>query len=58
MEKRSKNYPNANTEDGVLYLLAEEKLNRAKSSTSHQAHINALGARYLSLEGLILFSKK
>ena len=33
---------------GILYSLALEKLNQAKSSTSFEAHINALGAKFLS----------
>lgn len=43
-------------EIGVLYLLAQEKLNKAKKSTSSQVHINALGSRFLSNEGLFLIS--
>jgi len=39
---------------GIPYSLALEKLNQAKSSTSFEAHINALGAYFLSKEGLFL----
>jgi pimeloyl-ACP methyl ester carboxylesterase len=44
-----------NTDYGTLYLLAQEKLNEAKSSTSYRAYINALGTKFLSQE--ILFFK-
>jgi len=43
-----------NPDYGILYLLAQEKLNIAKDSTSFRAHINALGARFLSQEGLLI----
>ena len=43
-----------NSELGALYLLAQEKLNKAKSSTSFEAHINVLGVKFLSQEGLFL----
>ncbi|MGB9911152.1 MAG: alpha/beta fold hydrolase [Microgenomates group bacterium] len=56
MEKKLKKFSQATSEDGALYLLAKEKLNIAKNSSSHQAHINALGVKYLSLEGIILFN--
>jgi len=44
-----------NPELGTLYLLAQEKLNEAKSSTSYRSHINALGVKFLSQEGLFFF---
>lgn len=43
-----------NPELGALYLLTQEKLNQAKSSTSYRSHINALSAQFLSQEGLFL----
>lgn len=43
-----------NPEFGALYLLDKEKLNEAKNSTSFEAHINALGVKFLSQEGLFL----
>ena len=55
MEKQLKNLANqgnAKPEQAALYSLAEEKLNLAKSSSNYQAHINALGAKHLSLEGI------
>ncbi|MGB9707110.1 MAG: esterase/lipase family protein, partial [Microgenomates group bacterium] len=55
MEQKLKNLQNqskATPADGALYLLAQEKLNKAKTSISHKGHINALGTKYLSLEGL------
>jgi hypothetical protein len=39
---------------GALYLLAQEKLNEARASTSFESHINALGTQFLSQEGLFL----
>lgn len=45
----------ATPEQGVLYSLSEEKLSQAKSSSSYEAHIKALSAKYLSLEGIFLF---
>ncbi len=44
-----------NPDYGALYLLSQTKLNKAKDSTSYEAHINALGVRFLSQEGLFLF---
>jgi hypothetical protein len=58
MEEKLKNLQKQNKTtpaDGALYLLAQEKLNKTKSENSQQAHIYALGARYLSVEGLALF---
>jgi len=58
MEEKLKNLQNQNKatpSDGALYLLTQEKLNKTKSENSQEAHIYALGARYLSLEGLVLF---
>jgi len=60
MEEKLKNLQKQNKTtpaDGALYLLAQEKLNKTKSENSQQAHIYALGSRYLSLEGLALFNK-
>lgn len=42
----------AKTNHGLLYSFAKEKLDMAQTSSSYQAHINALGAKYLSLEGI------
>ncbi|MCJ7804846.1 hypothetical protein MUP35_03905, partial [Patescibacteria group bacterium] len=39
---------------GTLYLLAQEKLNEAKNSTSYRSHINALGTQFLSQESLLI----
>ena len=55
MENKLKKLANRNstkTEYGVVYLLAQEKLNKAlnTSTPSLEAYINALGARYLSGE--------
>jgi hypothetical protein len=57
MENRLKKLANqggVNPSYGALYLLAQEKLNEAKNSTSYHSHINALGARFLSQEAFIL----
>jgi hypothetical protein len=43
-------------EIGILYVLVQEKLNKAEDSVSFQAHINALGSLFLSNEGLFLIS--
>jgi pimeloyl-ACP methyl ester carboxylesterase len=48
--KFGKHIPDA----GQLYLLAQDKINQAKSSSSYKAHINALGAQNLSQEGFLL----
>jgi pimeloyl-ACP methyl ester carboxylesterase len=58
MEEKLKNLQSQNkatASDGALYLLAQEKLTKTKSENSQEAHIYALGVRYLSLEGLVLF---
>ena len=58
MENKLKSLANqgrAKPDYGILYSLALEKLNRAKSSQSYEVHINALGARSLSQEGLFFF---
>ena len=58
MENRLKKLANqgkVNPNYGTLYLLAQEKLNEAKDSTSYRSHINALGTQFLSQE--ILFFK-
>jgi len=58
MENRLKKIANQdrnNSNYGTLYLLAQEKLNEAKDSTSYRSHINALGTQFLSQE--ILFFK-
>lgn len=55
MKKQIKNLANqgkAKPNHGALFSLAEEKLNLAKDSSNYEAHINALGAKYLSLEGI------
>jgi len=44
----------ATTEDGLLFQLAQQKLNQAKISNSYESHINALGANHLSKEGLLI----
>lgn len=44
----------ATIQDGLLFQLAQQKLNQAKNSLSYESHINALGARYLSQEGLLI----
>jgi hypothetical protein len=44
----------ASIEDGLLFQLAQQKLNQANNSTSYESHINALGARNLSQEGLAI----
>lgn len=51
--KRLANQGQANLDHGILYLLAQKKLNLAQSATSFAAHIYALGVRYLSREGLV-----
>ena len=61
MENRLKKLANqgkVNPNYGALYLLAQEKLNEAKSSTSYRSHINALGVKFLSQEILFFFPKK
>ena len=58
MEEKLKDLQSQNKatpSDGALYLLVQEKLNKTKSENSQEAHIYALGVRYLSLEGLVLF---
>lgn len=55
MEKKLKSLKISKPDYGSLYLLAQEKLNKAKSSSSFQAHIYAIGAANLSSEGLIWF---
>jgi len=58
MEEKLKNLQRQNRAtpaDGALYLLAQEKLSKSKSENSQEAHIYALGTRYLSVEGLALF---
>lgn len=52
--KRKEKYNPPTADEGSLYLLAEEKLNRAVSASSFESHINALGSKYLSLEGISL----
>lgn len=57
MENKLKNLESqgkAKPDYGALYSLASDKLNQAKNSTSYEAHIKALGARYLSQESLAL----
>lgn len=58
MENRLKNLANqrkTKADYGALYLVALEKLEKARSSTSYQAHIKAIGAQYLSREALRFF---
>jgi len=58
MENKLKSLINqgkAKPDYGILYSLALEKLNQAKSSQSYEAHITALGPRFLSQEGLFFF---
>jgi photosystem II stability/assembly factor-like uncharacterized protein/pimeloyl-ACP methyl ester carboxylesterase len=43
-----------NPDLGTLYLLAQKKLNEARNSTSYRSHINNLGIRFLSQEGMFL----
>jgi len=44
-----------NPDYGALYLLSQTKLNKAKNSSSYEAHINILSAKLLSREGFFLF---
>ncbi len=44
-----------NPDYGALYILSLEKLNKAKNSTSYEAHINTLAAKLLSQEGFFFF---
>lgn len=55
MEKRLKKLRITKPDYGTLYLIAQEKLDKAKSSSSYRAHINAVEAKNLSQEGLLWF---
>ena len=46
-----------NPDYGSLYLLAQKKLEKAKNSSSFEAHINALGAKFLSQKGFFLINR-